>query len=178
MRFADFDPERTGELIALFARVFGDAEGADAGETIGRLVADLIATTPGRDLRGFMAVDGDEVVGAIFFSRLTRAGERAGFLLSPVAVATRRQGQGIGQRLIAFGLERLGEEGVELAVTYGDPCFYSRLGFRSMDTARLPPPQPLSRPEGWLALSLSGDAIAPLAAPTQCVPAFDDPAYW
>ena len=100
------------------------------------------------------------------------------FLLSPVAVATAHQGKGVGQRLIAHGLDALRREGVEIAVTYGDPAFYGRVGFVPVSEMDLPAPQPLSQPQGWIAQSLTDAPLTPLLGPARCVAAFDDPALW
>ena len=51
-------------------------------------------------------------------------------MMAPVAVATAHQGKGIGQRLISHGLDALRREGVDIAVTYGDPAFHGRVGFK------------------------------------------------
>jgi predicted N-acetyltransferase YhbS len=61
--------------------------------------------------------------------------------------------------LIQFGLETLSKDGVELAITYGDPNFYSKVGFQSVTEAVVPAPIPLQHPEGWLAQSLNGNEI-------------------
>jgi predicted N-acetyltransferase YhbS len=99
-------------------------------------------------------------------------------MMAPVAVAPAHQGQGIGQRLIAHGLDALRQEGVDIAVTYGDPAFYGRVGFAPVAEAVLPAPQPLRQPQGWLAQSLTGAPLTPLCGPVRCVAAFDDPALW
>ena len=170
---------RAAEIAKLFAATFAASEGADEGALIGDLAQRLIAGTPARDLRVFTAKDGGALVGAIVFSRLTYAGDgRSVFMLAPVAVATDRQGQGIGQRLIASGLDALRREGVDIAVTYGDPEFYRRVGFAPVPEADMPAPQPLQQPQGWLAQSLTDAPLTALAGPVRCVPAFDDPVYW
>jgi predicted N-acetyltransferase YhbS len=113
------------------------------------------------------------------FSRLIYTGyKRTVFVLGPVAVATDRQNQGIGQRLISHGIEVLRQEGVELAVTYGDPTFYGRVGFKVISQDNVPAPFPLQLPEGWLGQSLNGAPLTPLRGPSRCVPAFNDPAFW
>jgi putative acetyltransferase len=68
----------------------------------------LMAETPAEDLRVFIAWDDGALIGGIFFSRLAyEAVPRTVFVLAPVAVATDRQGQGIGQWLISHGLGAL-----------------------------------------------------------------------
>lgn len=88
------------------------------------------------------------------------SGQRA-FILSPVAVSTDVQGKGVGQALIRYGLDHLKSLGVELVFTYGDPGYYSKVGFEQITEAIVKAPWPLSQPIGWLALALwrcgSGD---------------------
>lgn len=166
-------------LAALFESSFAASEGVEEGALIGALVRRLIVETPAEDLRVVTAWEDGTLVGGIFFTRLTYAGDpRTVFMMAPVAVATAHQRKGIGQRLIAHGLDVLRKEGVDIAVTYGDPAFYGRVGFKAVSVADLPAPQPLNLPQGWIAQSLTEAPLTPLRGRAQCVAAFDDPALW
>lgn len=166
-------------IAALFTNTFTDSEGAEEGALIGTLARRLIAETPAEDLRVVTAWEDGTLVGGIFFTRLTYAGDpRTVFMMAPVAVATPHQGKGIGQRLIAHGLDALRQECVDIAVTYGDPAFYGCVGFKPVSEADLPAPQPLNQPQGWIAQSLTEAPLTPLSGPVRCVAAFDDPALW
>jgi putative acetyltransferase len=145
---------------------------------IGDLALALQQTTAPEDIYDFVAKDGDGIVGAILFTRLTFETPVNAFILGPVAVATACQRQGVGQRLIRFGLDHLKGEGVELAFTYGDPNYYSKVGFAPISEEIAKAPLPLSHPEGWLAQALSGDSIQPVAGESACVKALNDPRYW
>ncbi len=98
--------------------------------------------------------------------------------MAPVAVHTSYQGQGIGQGLIAFGLNTIKEDGVELAFTYGDPRFYAKVGFQPISEEIVKAPLTLTYPEGWLAQSLLGDHMEPIPGKPSCVEAFNKPDYW
>ena len=174
------DVTRHAEAVAaLFEASFAASEGVAEGALIGALVRRLIVETQAEDLRVVTAWEDGTLVGGIFFTRLTYAGDRRTvFMMAPVAVATAHQRKGIGQRLIAHGLDVLRKEGVDIAVTYGDPVFYGRVGFKSVSVADLPAPQPLNLPQGWIAQSLTDAPLTPLRGPAQCVAAFDDPALW
>jgi putative acetyltransferase len=166
-------------IAELFASTFTASEGVEEGALIGDLARRLMADTPAEDLRVVTAWEDGALAGGIFFTRLTYADDpRRVFMMAPVAVATARQGQGVGQRLIAHGLDALRQEGVDIAVTYGDPAFYSRVGFEPVSEADLPAPQPLRQPQGWLAQTLTDAPLTPLRGPARCVAAFDDPALW
>ncbi len=166
-------------IVEIFAAAFTAFEGAEEGALIGALARRLILETSTEDLRVFTAWEDGALLGGIFFTRLTYTGDpRTVFLMAPVAVATAHQGKGIGQRLIAHGLDALRQEGVDIAVTYGDPAFYGRAGFRPVLETVVPAPQPLGQPQGWIAQSLTGAPLTPLSGPAHCVAAFDDPALW
>ena len=174
----DYEPH-AATIAELFRSTFADSEGPEEGALIGALTRRLIEETPAGDLRVFTAWEDGAIVGGIFFTRLTYDGDRRTvFMMAPVAVATAHQGKGIGQRLINLGLARLKREGVDIAVTYGDPAFYSRVGFQPVSEANLPAPQPLQHPQGWIAQSLTDAPLTPLQGPARCVASFDNPALW
>lgn len=178
MQFKHYKPVLFEKVIALFEASFGDAEGLEEGRTIATLVDTLLTTTANDELYGYCAIGRGEVLAAVFFSRFIVADETVTFMLSPMAVSTRHQKQGIGQGLIRFGLEQLRSQGVALVVTYGDPAFYSRFGFEPVSQQQIEAPYTLSHPEGWQAASLTAGPIPSIPGGTQCVPAFQNPVYW
>ena len=178
MKFSAYSPGDVDEIERLFITTFSDSEGQSEGEMIGRLVRDLINNIDDSDLYCFTASKDDQIIGGIFFSRITFECEINAFILAPVAVRTDFQGRGIGQKLIRFGINALSKDGVELALTYGDPAFYSKVGFQVVTEALVPAPLTLQYPEGWLAQSLTGDEIKPVVGRSYCVVALNKPEYW
>lgn len=178
MQFSIFRPSSTQQVIGLFTAVFSSSEGEEEGESVGNLVSNLIVKTEPQDLIGCVAIDNGSIAGCIFFSRFTVPGGQVAFILSPVAIATEAQGTGIGQRLINYGLDHLRSQEVSLVFTYGDPAFYSKIGFEQISEKILKAPFPLSQPVGWLAQSLDGEPIKAMSGSTQCVEALSDPGYW
>ena len=178
MEFRPHQPSDASEIEDLFVSVFSRSEGEAEGALIGNLAKDLIASTDSQDLYGFVAADGEPVVGAIFFSRLTFEQDVEVFILAPVAVHNDHQGRGIGQALITHGLREMKKIGVRLAITYGDPNFYSKVGFKPLSPEKVAPPLELSRPEGWLGQSLTDEAIEAIPGSCSCVKALDNSAYW
>lgn len=69
-------------------------------------------------------------------------------------------------------------DGVDVVVTYGDPGYYSRVGFKPVSEAFAPAPFRLQHPEGWQAQSLTEAELTPLKGPSRCVSALNDPAFW
>ena len=81
--------------------------------------------------------------------------------------------------MLKFGLADIAEHGVDIAVTYGDPDYYSKVGFRPVTQQQVPPPLALQYPHGWLAQSLdSGGDFRPLQGPSRCAEALKSPDYW
>ncbi|MFV1874726.1 GNAT family N-acetyltransferase [Nioella sp.] len=165
-------------IVALFTDSFAASEGAEEGALIGGLVEKMLET-PAQELCVYTASDAGRLIGCICFSRLDYPQDpRQVMLLSPVAVATSAQGKGVGQALITHGLNALRAEGIDMAITYGDPAFYGRVGFSALTEEMAPPPLPLSHPEGWIGQSLSGADLSPLKGPSSCVAALNKPDYW
>ncbi|EMR34293.1 GNAT family N-acetyltransferase [Vibrio harveyi] len=167
----------SSEMIALFTQTFSDSEGEVEGKTIGSLVGDLLTTTPEQELIGFVAKQGERLIAGVLFTPLRFESGEVGYLLSPMATLTECQGKGVGQALINFGLEHLKQQGIELVFTYGDPNFYSRVGFQQVSEEQFKAPHALSFPHGWLAQSFTGE-LTPTQGTSSCVQGLDSPAYW
>lgn len=178
MDFRHYSESDCEEIQSLFVSVFEESEGEAEGAAIGKLAKGLLERTPQNDLFVFVASIYDEIHGVIFVTRMPSEKENELFLLAPVAVRTESQNQGIGQRLIKFGIKELKKNGANLLVTYGDPTFYSKVGFSLVEEKKIEPPFPLSQPEGWLAQNLKGRHITTSIGKCSCVPAFNNPIYW
>ncbi len=178
MKLTKYNPKNTSEIEQLFIKTFSDSEGQSEGHLIGRLVRDFIDNTDPKDLYCFVAIEDKQIIGSIFFSRMTFEENISAFILAPVAIHTDYQKKGIGQKLINFGLQTLKADGVKLALTYGDPNFYSKVGFHVVTEELVPAPLTLKYPEGWLAQSLIGNEIMPIAGKSYCVEAINKPEYW
>jgi predicted N-acetyltransferase YhbS len=170
---------REAKIIDLFTATFTASEGDEEGALIGQLVRNLLGGTAEKDLFVFTAEEDGAIIGGIVFSRLTyEQDQRTVFVLGPVAVAPDWQGKGIGQRLLTHGLAALGSVGIDIAMTYGDPNYYAKVGFLPISEADAPARFPLKHPEGWLGQSLTGRTMAPLRGPSRCVEALNNPVFW
>lgn len=178
MKLTPYSSDKSKEVIQLFTDVFSDSEGQEEGQLIGQLVTELIDTTDSNDLLGYISISDGRIVGCIFFSRLTLPSGKIAFILSPVAVATRQQGMGLGQQLINFGIQQLHEHGVELVFTYGDSDFYSKVGFVKISEDVVKAPQKLTYSDGWLAQTLKNETITSEFGGTKCVGALNKRKYW
>lgn len=177
MKFEPLVSADTGNVIHLFKDVFGKSEGEKEGGIIANLVTNLLLTEP-KDLSAFIVKEAEIVVGCIIFSKITLAADVKVMILSPLAIATDYQNKGLGQRLVEYGIEEIIKQNVSFVITYGDPKFYSRVGFEPVSEKVIKPPYKLSYPHGWLALSLDDKGVFPINAAVQCVPALMNPMYW
>ena len=83
-----------------------------------------------------IAVIGDEIVGAIFYSKSLLEndhGRKEILTFGPLCVAPEWQGCGVGERLLKETLELAGNAGYEGVVIMGEPDYYPRLGFKTCD---------------------------------------------
>jgi putative acetyltransferase len=178
MRLSVYDQSDLEEIERLFAKVFADSEGEAEGSLIGKLVSDMAVNTDAQDIYGFSATERNQIVGCVFFTKLTFENDVNALLLSPAAIHTDYQRKGIGQKLIKFGIDHLTVAGVKLVFTYGDPDFYSKVGFKCISENLAKAPLKMTRPEGWLGQSLAGGEITPIPGNSHCVAALNNPEYW
>lgn len=115
-----------GEVHAVVGAAFGDVTVAD-------LVDALQADDAGHLGASLVAVDGDErVVGHVQLSRswLDAPSRLLEVLvLSPLAVAPERQGEGIGGSLVRAAIKEADELAAPLLFLEGSPRYYPRFGF-------------------------------------------------
>jgi len=178
MNFEIYESSSAIEIKELFTSVFTNSEGQAEGNLIGNLAFELQGTTNPEDIFGSVARDGQTIIGCIFFTRLKFEVQINAFILSPVAVATQYQNQGIGQELIKFGINYLKKNNVELLITYGDPNFYAKIGFKHISENIIKAPLKLTYPTGWLAQSLVSEHIEQIKGKSICVGALNDQQYW
>ena len=177
MELSEFDLSQKQSVVKLFNSVFSDSDGELEGKLVADLVLNLITTTKPQSYIGFVALIDKKVIGCIFFSVLFLPVDKKAFILSPVAIDTKNQGKGIGQKLINHGIDKLKSNKIDFIFTYGDPKYYSKFGFNQISENIVKPPYKLSQPEGWLALSLFNEPIIPIDN-IKCIEALSDQKYW
>jgi len=99
------------------------------------------------------------IVGHILFSRMsieTDGGSIPAAALAPIAVLPKHQRQGIGGRLIRYGLDLLRRRGEYIVIVLGHPDYYPRFGFSSGKARSLESP---FRPDAFMAMELSPGAL-------------------
>lgn len=124
-------PEYLTPSLELVEQVFTEHENADEGKLVRRLVEEIRAKKyymP--ELELLMLQDGAPV-GYVMFSRFHIEGRYDDrlLLLSPCAVRTDLQRQGISRELIEYGFARAREMGFRAALVEGNPANYRSRGF-------------------------------------------------
>lgn len=178
MIYQILDQSNHAAITELFTSVFTASEGEKEGTLIGKLASELASTIDNDETISVGAFENNTLVGAIFFTRLHFKHAISVYMLAPVAISDEHQGEGIGQALIKSGLNELKKRSVHVAVTYGDPAFYSKVGFQALSENVLQAPQKLSMPFGWLGQSLTSEPIPVINERPMCVKAFNNPVYW
>jgi len=172
------DDKSQEEVTSLFTSVFTASEGEKEGRLIGDLASELSSGIDNQEILCFGAYEEESIIGSVFFTRLQFKDAIQVYMLAPVAVSTEHQGKGVGQALINYGLNELKNRSVAVVVTYGDPSFYSKVGFRALSENVIQAPLKLSMPEGWLGQSLTGEQIPTINERPKCVKEFNNPIYW
>ncbi|MEM1059913.1 MAG: N-acetyltransferase [Verrucomicrobiota bacterium] len=119
------EPRDAAAIRALNEKVFGRRDEAD-------LIERLREDCPG--LLSMVAEQEGKLVGHVLFSPvvLETPGEKDDLLgmgLAPLAVNSRRRGEGIGRKLVENALLVLQVRGCNFVVVLGDPDYYGRFGF-------------------------------------------------
>ncbi len=99
------------------------------------------------------------LVGHALFSRMwieASAGVLPAVALAPVAVSPPYQRQGIGGRLITYGLGAMRDAGERIVIVLGHPDYYPRFGFSTERARRLASPFPA---DAYMALDLVPGAL-------------------
>jgi len=178
MNFKILDKNNKQEVVTLFTDTFSSSEGEEEGRIIGNLASKLSTNINNKEIIAVGAYKNESIIGAIFFTILSFNEPILVYMLAPVAVSTKHQGMGIGQALINHGLKELKSRSVSVAITYGDPSFYSKVGFKSLSEQVIQAPLKLSMPEGWLGQSLTDKPIPTIKERPICVEEFNAPALW
>jgi len=142
---------------------FGTSEEADLVDT---LRADGVV------LRSAVAEADGALVGHVLFSRMwieTAGAAIDAVALAPVAVPPSHQRQGIGDRLIRFGLAALREDGERIVLVVGHPPYYPRFGFSSALAGSIESPFPA---DAFMALELVPGALDGVSGRVRYPPAF------
>ncbi|MGD1878887.1 MAG: GNAT family N-acetyltransferase [Kiloniellaceae bacterium] len=175
MRIRGTSTEDLPAVLHIHRAAFGQQDEAE-------LTRALLADPTARPVLSLIAEENGHPLGHILFSRarLTNPdSDLSATLLAPLAVVPEAQGQGIGGRLIAAGLDRLRQDGVALAFVLGDPAYYTRFGFAPAGPGLDPPYRlPAAYAEAWMVQALSEGVSGKRQGTVICADALMQPALW
>jgi putative acetyltransferase len=140
-------------------------------------LSDEISTPP---VKSFIAEIDKKIIGYVSFSPIffKLNTNILGYILSPLAVSSNIQNQGVGTKIVNFGIGELTKKGVHVLLVYGDPGYYKRFGFNE-DIGNLFVHQyTLKYPFGWLGIKLNSYAANISPIEFECIDGLNKPELW
>jgi len=168
---------KSKSIQLFFKKVFTKSEGKKEGNTVSKLSFKLANLIDGESVIGIEAKIKTQIVGYIFLSKLQYKENYSVYLLAPVAVDNNFQKKGIGKKIIQFALRYVKKQKVDLLMTYGDPSYYRKSGFKKTNISLVPAPYKLSQPIGWLVNKISSKRLKIKSKP-KCVLPFRNKKLW
>lgn len=163
-------------ITALYHRAFDAEESVD----VARLAGELTSWQSSPQTYSVLAVTEGAIVGHIAFSPVTIEGADSilAYNLAPLAVDPDSQKQGVGRQLIQWGLDKLGADGCQLVLVYGDPNYYGRFGFRADIGQFFLPAYTLEHAFGWQGLTINDYNYDGPVQTIHCVEPLNKPELW
>lgn len=164
-------------------RVLMSAFGAEQGDEIRGLVAELLEDPGAEPLLSLVAVGEGVVLGYVLFTNVNIEHSQqplSAAILAPLAVHAAHQNEGIGSRLVREGLDQLRTAGTGLVFVLGHPEYYPRLGFAPAGSAgfEAPYPIPAEHDGAWMVAELRPGLAGQAGGRVACAAALDDPRHW
>ena len=178
MNIAHILPNEKKEISNFFYDVFFQSEGKQEGLTLQELTLQLTDQIQDPSILGIKAHSNSEILGSLFLTQLQFQEGIQAYLLAPVGVHPNHQGKKIGTQLIEHAIQYLKSQDTPFLLTYGDPKYYSRFGFQGVSEQVLPPPFPLSQPEGWMYRGIKLNRIPVITGKALCVEPFNQRNLW
>jgi putative acetyltransferase len=168
---------------AVIEKIHTTAFGKEKGPEIAELVTGLFDDTTAAPLLSLVAVENDQLVGHILFTKslLTDTDTPVSIrLLAPLAVLPEAQAQGVGRKLIKEGLNQLRNAGVDLVFVLGHPEYYPRCGFTTAGMLGFEAPYPIpdEHADAWMVHALKEGIIGRVKGKVQCSKVLNQPQHW
>ncbi len=162
------------KIKQLYLQTFDRSE----SELVSNIAVDLLQKNTD-NIISLVAMDDDKIIGHIAFSPvfLNNSNECFGYILAPLAVIPNHQNNGIGSKLVKYGLDMISSLGIPIVFVYGDPQYYSRFDFGAELAQEFLPAHNLEYPTGWLAVRLDSSTL-PGGGSITCVDSLDNPNLW
>jgi putative acetyltransferase len=169
------DPD-LNDVLRIETEAFGHSKESN-------LVNDLLNDDSAKPLLSLLAIDADEAVGHILFTKVRITGnEDALFamILAPLAILPVAQGKGVGGKLIKDGLRKLSESKVDLVFVLGHPEYYPRFGFKPAGARGFETPYPIPEKDAsaWMVQELRPGVIGNFSGKIICADRLNEPEHW
>ncbi len=169
-QYSDLD-----SVLFVERKAFGSEEEAN-------LVRELLTDASAKPIVSLLAFQENRAVGHILFTkaRLEPESTFSISILAPLAVMPDAQNQGIGGKLIEFGLQILSKAGVDLVFVLGYPTYYSRYGFKPARNLGFDTPYsiPEAHADAWMVQALRPGVIGVITGKVICADKLQNPKYW
>jgi putative acetyltransferase len=147
------------------------------------LVNDLLNDDSAKPLLSLLAIDDEEAVGHILFTKVRITGNEDALhamILAPLAILPNAQGKGFGGKLIKEGLRQLSESKVDLVFVLGHPDYYPRFGFRPAGVRGFEAPYPIPAKDAsaWMVQELRPGLIGSFSGKIICADMLNEPEHW
>lgn len=169
---------KSKSIQLFFNNVFTKSESKKEGKIVGDLSFKLAQIIDQKDIIAIESKIDDKIIAFIFLTKLNYNQNYSVYLLAPVAVDPNFQNKGLGKKIIKYAIKHLKTKKIDLLMTYGDPRYYSKIGFKKTTVSIVPAPFKLSQPIGWLMNKISSKKLPKLAKKPECVLPFRNKKLW
>ena len=147
------------------------------------LVNGLLNDDSAKPLLSLLAIDDDEAIGHILFTKVRITGNEdalSAMILAPLAILPNAQGKGVGGKLIKEGLRQLSESNVDLVFVLGHPEYYPRFGFKPAGVRGFEAPFliPDKDASAWMVQELRPGVIGNFSGKIICADTLNEPEHW
>lgn len=163
------------ETVKDYAAIYEINRLAFGQEDEGRLVNSIRQSASFIPELSIVAFKNGRAVGHVLFSTIsieTAKDTIPALALAPVAVLPEFQNQGIGSKLITYGLRECERLGHKIVVVVGHPTYYSRFGFSPAREKGLEAPFDVPD-EAFMVLELVPGTLDGISGTVKYPPAFD-----
>jgi putative acetyltransferase len=169
-------PDDHATVLAVEAAAFGRPDEA-------QLVAALLDDPTAQPALSLLAEAEGTAVGHVLFTNAVVEGDGVmlpASLLAPLAVMPDAQGQGIGQALIAAGIEALAARGIGLVFVLGHIDYYPRAGFRPALPFGLRAPYDIdpALADAWMVREIRPGLLGTVQGTVRCAATLMHPELW
>jgi putative acetyltransferase len=173
--------ETTTDDINEIVRINKLAFGSDVEAN---LVLDLLDDETAKPLLSLLAIDKNEAVGHILFTRVFFANSENQplmYILAPMSVKPEHQQKGVGSTMVKKGIEILKTRGAEMVFVLGHEKYYPKYGFKP-DAGKLgfeaPYPIPEQNAGAWMVQFLKDGQADYGVHKIRYADKLDKPEYW